>query len=153
MKRFKRDKQRSRAYFWEDALVGDAPIQTEQEINQAFSKLRMLFQFNEGKLILHNPMNHSASWQLSNRINLISCHHTFPVLCHEFAHLVVWYWYEKDKKQLVEAHGKEWLTVYMILLNHACGIPVPLLIKSANDCKLEFEETLVRKYEAAAKTV
>lgn len=144
-----RDKQRSRAYAWEDRLSGTLPDLIEQQspadITSGFHHLVKLFKVRGFIDVLPDNTRRTQSFHLGGTIVLIPEHRNFPVLCHEFAHLLIWKHFT-NKRVPIELHGSEWLTVYMTMLAKFCGFSTDLIVESASRSKLHFYPDIVRKY-------
>jgi hypothetical protein len=143
-----RDYQRERCYRWQYPYLLLEPIRTEEQLHVAFGHLRSTFKL--GQLILQLPPKTRRSatsfgWQLWNEITLHPEHRTYGVLVHEFAHLVIWEWYERRGKD-IEPHGPEWLTIFMLLLNKVCGYPLVDLVESAQQERLRFFEDIIGRF-------
>lgn len=144
-----RDKQRSRVYQWEDQLLHNNTslndLTTPDDLHRAFNRLSELFGIPSELKILPDNTRQTQSFQLGSQVTLIPSHRTFPVLCHEFAHLVIWH-YMLQQGQPIALHGEYWLTLYMILLAKTCRFSTETLIQSATSNKLHFHPNLVREH-------
>lgn len=138
-----------KTYRWEESLTPNFyDTVSWEEIVEAFTHLKRVFKLPAQACILQIENETNTSYQIFNQIQLVPRHLGYHVLAHEFAHLLVYYWYErhqKSKNQVI-AHGDEWLTLYMILLNRMCGHPVMHLMLTARLHNLSFYPHIVLKY-------
>lgn len=147
--KYLRDSQRQRAYDWEISWVSRSQFVEDAQLEELFYSLCKRFKIKGAFLDLNQNHRLTYSCQLGNTISLHTEHRKVCTLIHEFAHLVVYHWYERYKNEgFIEPHGKEWLTVYMILLVKVCGYDLETVIDRAKQppFKLHFFETLVRKH-------
>ena len=111
------DRQIEQAYRWQDiicVLDHHCDDLTDEQLYLAFFKLSRAFKLKHVFLkLLPKQTKMEYSSQLFDTVTLIPEHRNYQILCHEFAHLVVWKWYEIGLKRKIEAHGAEWLTVFM----------------------------------------
>jgi len=130
-------------------MVESDTLLTWPEILDAFVKLKTVFNLPATANIKPNVRaNAATSMQHYEMVSLVPLHWCHTVLAHEFAHLVVYYWYERKARHnaVLEPHGVEWLTIYMILLNRLSGLDHKILIKTADDYKLRFDRLTVAKF-------
>lgn len=137
-----RDFQRERVYVWEDEFVVDDDEKVPRKyLRELFFWLCVKFDVT-GSLTFRD---HEISLHDEGKILLCRKHEKVSVLLHEFTHLIIWDMCE-DADILHVPHGREWLSLYIILLNRVMGYDLLELITSAKKHKLKLNIQQVMKY-------
>lgn len=142
---YTKDVGRDNVYQWEDALICDAdPLLPTAKCELIFYKLSEAFGYKDAIMVIgDDPWAPNFSYQMKNKISLRPDCCKLSIICHEFAHLILYYSYI-DYKITLRAHGPEWLTMYIYLLHKVCGVDILTLITTAKKAKLKFYASILR---------
>lgn len=162
-----RETQKSRCYNWEDAVIyftaANDPnckwtvTADRAEMMSIFESLKVAFKIPEPfKLVFDDNPKLRVSCARYFHEDIILCQHhsnNVGILCHEFAHVIVAFIVSKCPKiqYKISPHGAEWLTIYMMLLNRVHGVPVDLMISTAEVYKLKLYPEVLQRYENPKK--
>lgn len=142
-----RDRQRSRVYAWEWCFRDAYPLLhkdlTDSQIESLFYHFCDIFHLKDVEL--HLIQDIIDPYQRENGIFFGPVSQTVSCLVHEFAHLLVWDWCEKSGK-LIEPHGPEFISVYIVLLSRCCQIPLQDMLDEASRRNVRHNRKLVEKY-------
>lgn len=142
-----RDPQKNRVYRWESVVLDlNARDRTLINLETANSLVKYIF---EQERLDHPPLVSLLSKKFTatagrgnrNTIQLKEQTKTWTVL-HELSHTMTFdnlAWFDNDPSRLVEPHGKEFVGVYMKLLDKYMNIPLALLMYTAKENKIEFD--------------
>lgn len=143
MRRPKKDPQQYRAYKWEDQLIGWLqPSLTATTIKRLIARCCRMYKVPvpDVKLVTKDRRHGkklASEWNPNTGTITIRPRHRDPwTATHEAAHAITDWLFGLHTG--VQAHGKEWLGIYMVLLTRLKGAPRSALMAHARTLGLRY---------------
>lgn len=147
-----RDSQKTKLYRWEHIMalrIGPTKLDGHRNIIDLLHQkhdhlyLRMFLnavcnELDEKKVDLTFRSGGRSSTGGLRGIRLLPCHCIHLVMLHELAHVVHGRWGNKTDGNKHQAHGREFVGIFMYLLIRFGGVDKSDIIKHANDHKIDF---------------
>lgn len=145
-----RDVQRSKTYRWEDdffACTNNGTAQKEDACLRLIGCIFLTYCMRQPTVTFREKGK--FSWAVNwHEIYLTGDFGRRPyVVVHECAHLVTNWLIHSKKFDDEPAHGKVFITVFSLMLSQFLREDLVMLLHSANDYKLKYEDSATVQYE------
>lgn len=148
MPRKLRDTQRARVYTWESLAVPTIELpylDLRTDIHEIVERIGQLYGIPRTINVRDGRGCPSALFQPGPyAISLPRWARTMPVVLHEAAHWVTWWLHRGDRSKFAP-HGREFVAVYMYLLNRFHGVKLSHLSMTANAAGVDFASVEAHK--------